>query len=257
MKHPSLPIIGITLDSETPSPIYELEKCTGYSRYPWYALRDNYCKAISNAGGIPILLPHESLFLENYLEIIDGLLIPGGPYDIDPLLFGEVERHESVSINPGRTNFELALLKKALTLDLPVLGICGGHQLINVAFGGTLIQHIPHSLKSALAHKKLHHELAHSISIIPKTHLSDILADILCTSPSIEVNSVHHQAINHLGEGLVLSALTSDGIIEAIESLNHSFVMGVQWHPEFMLCAADLKIFEAFIHAAYKKMSPK
>lgn len=251
MKPSSLPLIGISLDSVDPSTTESPEN--GYSRYPWYALRENYCEAIAKSGGVPILFPHENDFIEDYLNNIDGLLIPGGPSDIDPRLFGDTFQHPTVSLNPRRTCFELELLKKALLKNIPILGICGGHQLINVAFGGSLIQHIPDAVKSALPHKKLHHELAHSISIIPDTHLARILENI----SSLDVNSVHHQSIKVLGQGLRLSAQASDGIIEGIESINHSFVLGIQWHPEFTLCAEDSKIFNAFIQAAQQKASSK
>src|SRR5262249_39392012 len=119
-KRDHLPVIGITLDSEAPG---------GYSSLPWYALRENYCTAVSRAGGLPILLPHEPKRAEAYLERIDGLVVTGGAFDVDPSLFGASSRHPSVITKDQRTRFEMAVTEGALHRDMPVLGICGGQQL--------------------------------------------------------------------------------------------------------------------------------
>ena len=130
----STPVIGITLDSEGPG---------GYSKLPWYALRQNYCDAVVRAGGLPILLPHEPEQAAAYLKKLDGLLITGGAFDVDPSIFGASNRHPTVKTKDRRTAFEIAITKAAIEQDMPVLGICGGQQLLNVILGGTLIQHIP------------------------------------------------------------------------------------------------------------------
>src|SRR5271166_258588 len=122
------PVIGLTLDSEKPG---------GYSKLPWYALRENYCAAVTRAGGLPFLLPHEPDHVAEYLARIDGLIVTGGAFDVDPALFGAGTRHQSVTTKDRRTAFELALTRAALAADRPVLGICGGQQLLNVALGGT------------------------------------------------------------------------------------------------------------------------
>src|ERR1700731_4450896 len=129
----SIPLIGVTLDGEAPG---------GYSKYPWYALRQNYAAAIAASGGLPVALPHEPHLTEAYLDRIDALVVTGGAFDVDPALYGDAGRHETVSLKAGRTSAELALLRGALARDLPVLGICGGQQLLAVALGGSLIQHI-------------------------------------------------------------------------------------------------------------------
>src|SRR5256885_6400986 len=128
------PVIGLTLDSEPPG---------GYAQLPWDALRENYGAAVRRAGGLPVLLPHEVEQAEAYLRMIDGLVVTGGPFDVDPAIFGAEPRHASVKTKDRRTQFELALTLRALSADKPVLGICGGQQLLNVAPGGTLVQHIP------------------------------------------------------------------------------------------------------------------
>jgi putative glutamine amidotransferase len=142
---PQRPIIGVTMDAEKPG---------GYSKFPWYALRENYGSAVVKAGGLPVFLPHEAALADTYLDEIDGLIVTGGAFDVDPALYGGGPRHESVTLKEGRTTFELAVTQGAVRRDMPVLGICGGQQLLNVALGGTLIQHIPDSVRNALAHEQ-------------------------------------------------------------------------------------------------------
>ena len=139
------PVIGITLDSEAPG---------GYSNLPWYALRENYADAVTAAGGLPLPLPHEPDQAGDYLELIDGLVITGGAFDVDPTLFGAGERHPTVITKDRRTAFELAVTRGAIERDMPVLGICGGQQLLHVVLGGQLIQHIPDEVTGALAHEQ-------------------------------------------------------------------------------------------------------
>src|SRR5690348_12417248 len=116
----SQPVIGVTLDAEEPG---------GYSKLPWYALRQNYCEAVIRAGGLPILLPHEPEQAGAYLDRIDGLVVTGGAFDVDPALFGAATRHATVKLKAKRTAFEIEVTKGALTRNMPVLGICGGQQL--------------------------------------------------------------------------------------------------------------------------------
>ena len=232
------PVIGITLDSEEPG---------GYSNLPWYALRENYADAVTAAGGLPLPLPHEPDRAEDYLNLIDGLVITGGAFDVDPSLFGAGDRHPTVITKDRRTAFELAVTRGALERDMPVLGICGGQQLLHVVLGGQLIQHIPDEIADALAHEQPNPrtEPGHSVAVKPGTLLHRITG-----LDTLEVNSAHHQAAKDEPEGLVVNAVATDGVIEGIESPAHSFCLGVQWHPEYAVSAGDRPIFDAFIAAA-------
>lgn len=233
------PVIGLTLDHELPG---------GYSKtHPWYALRENYCEAVAEAGGLSILLPHEPERAGDYLALLDGLIVTGGAFDVDPALFGAVTRHETVSLKARRTAFELAICQAALAKNMPVLGICGGQQLLNVALGGTLIQHIPDEIKNALAHEQPNPrtESGHTVAIAPDTLLRRVTQ-----MAEMPVNSAHHQAVKDAAPGLVVDAVAPDGVIEGIEDPKRRFVLGVQWHPEYRLTEGDRRIFAAFIAAA-------
>ena len=231
------PVIGVTLDSEEPG---------GYSKLPWYALRQNYAEAVVRAGGLPMLLPHVPEQAGAYLDTLDGLIITGGAFDVDPAIFGATARHATVKTKDKRTAFELAITKGALERDKPVLGICGGQQLLNVILGGTLIQHIPDEVAEALAHEQPNPrtEPGHSVKVVRNTLLHRI-----CGTEELQVNSAHHQAAKDIGAGVVIDALAEDGVIEGIEHPKYRFCLGVQWHPEYSISAGDTKIFDAFIKA--------
>ena len=236
------PLIGVTLDAEQPG-----EPALGrYSRYPWYALRANYMDAIAAAGGLPVALPHHPDLAAAYLDRIDALVITGGAFDVDPSLYGDGERHASVTLKQGRTAAELALVDGALERDLPVLGICGGQQLLAVALGGTLIQHIPDAIPGALAHEQPNprHEPGHAVAVRPGTLLHRIVG-----RTQMQVNTAHHQAVRDPGPFAVIDATTEDGVIEGIEDDRFRFCLGVQWHPEFLIDPGDRAIFDALIGA--------
>ncbi len=232
------PVIGITLDSEKPG---------GYSNLPWYALRENYVDAVTAAGGLPLPLPHEPDQAEDYLNLIDGLVVTGGAFDVDPALFGAGERHPTVITKDRRTAFELAVTRSAIEQDLPVLGICGGQQLLHVVLGGQLIQHIPDEVPEALAHEQPNprDEPGHSVTIKSGTLLHRIVG-----CDRLDVNSAHHQAAKGEPEGARINAVAPDGVIEGIEATDRKFCLGVQWHPEYGVSAGDAAIFKAFIEAA-------
>ena len=232
------PIIGITLDSEPAG---------GWSKMPWYALRQNYCDAIARAGGLPVPLPHEPELAAEYLARIDGLLITGGAFDVDPSLFGAATRHATVKTKDRRTAFEFAITRGAIDADKPVLGICGGQQLMNVVLGGTLIQHIPDEIKDPLPHEQPNPrtEAGHPVKIVAGTLLHKVVKEL-----ELPVNSAHHQAVKAVGQGIVVNALAPDGVIEGIEDPRRRFVIGVEWHPEYSISPGDDRIFDAFIRAA-------
>ena len=229
------PIIGITCKTEI-------------------AIED-YKNAIVEFGGEPRLFVSLDPIPEGLPEI-DGLLLPGGG-DLDPRHYDEPRYHvNGISkirgVSQSRDALELHLCEKALQADIPVFGICRGIQVMSVATGGSLYQDIHTQLKNCLLHKDEEsiYDAQHSIKIQPMSRLSQ-LAD----SYVPEVNSAHHQSVKVIGAGFVVTAQSDDGIIEAIESPSHRFVIGVQYHPERMLQDPELqkhgqKLFEAFIHAA-------
>ena len=232
------PIIGITVDAEKPG---------GYSKFPWYALRENYAGVVVKAGGLPMFLPHEPRLAEAFLDRIDGLIVTGGAFDVDPALYGANSVHETVTLKEARTQFEMAITKGAMARALPLLGICGGQQLLNVALGGTLIQHIPDSVKNPLAHEQPNprNEPGHSVAIAAGTKLREIVG-----VAEMRVNSAHHQAAAAVVAPAVINAVAPDGVIEGVENPALEFCIGVQWHPEFEVDPHDIRIFEAFVAAA-------
>lgn len=235
MKH--RPVIGLTLDAERPG---------GFSKYPWYAIRQNYTDAIAAAGGLPFALPHDASLAEDYLERLDALVVTGGAFDVDPALYGAGDRHASVTLKETRTKAELALTRGALRRGKPVLGICGGEQLLAVAVGGTLIQHIPDAIANALKHEQPNprHEPGHTVTISEGTLLHRIVG-----AAQMRVNSAHHQAVREPGPHAVVNATAPDGVIEGIEDRRYRFCLGVQWHPEFHIDPGDRRIFDALIAA--------
>jgi putative glutamine amidotransferase len=144
-----------------------------------------------------------------------------------------------------RTEFEMAIFRKFYDLDKPILGICNGEQVINVALGGTLIQHIPDEVENAITHKQStpKHLPSHECEVLDISKLYKIVGQ-----PTIEVNSTHHQSVKDLGKNLVISAIAEDGVIEAIECTSKRFCLGVQWHPEYTTTESDKKLIEFFVN---------
>ena len=238
VKRKKRPVIGLTLDAEPPG---------GYSKMPWYAIRENYCAAVTRAGGLPLLLPHEPELAGEYLARLDGLIVTGGAFDVDPALFGASSKHPTVTTKDRRTAFELAVARGAHAADLPLLGICGGEQLLNVALGGTLIQHIPDEVPNALAHEQPNPrtEAGHVVRVVAGTLLHRITGLL-----ELAVNSAHHQAVKQVAPGVVVNATAPDGVIEGIEDPRKRFCLGVEWHPEYAINPGDDRIFAALVQAA-------
>lgn len=233
------PIIGITLDNEEPG---------YYSKFPWYAIRKNYLHSIEEVGGIPFPLFHSLNNIDNIMNLIDGVIITGGDFDISPSIYGQLNKN-SRNEKESRTFFEIELCNKSLQKNIPILGICGGEQLINIVFGGTLIQDIQSLNYETIEHEQTNprNQTSHKVIIEPETLLYKIVKET-----TIEVNSAHHQAINKLGIGLKASSKAKDGVIESIESINHKWCIGLQWHPEFLITKQDKLIFIDFINQANK-----
>ena len=228
------PLIGITLDSEEPGQ---------YSKFPWYSIRQNYLDSIYEYGGIPFPLFHNSKLINDISNKLDGLIITGGNFDIDPELYGKKILGSRV-IKDIRTSFEINIFKNFLDQKKPILGICGGEQLINVACGGTLIQDIDSEISTSINHEQTNprNKTSHLIKITKDTKLYNIIK-----KNEISVNSAHHQSVNILGHKLINTALAEDNIIEAIEHKEHPWCIGVQWHPEFLITESDRLLFKSFI----------
>ncbi len=247
MKHypqPRRPSIALTPD---------LTPATVESPFPKYELKAAYADVVLRAGGLPLVLPYtdEKNLIEQYLDRVSGVVITGGAFDVPPDAYGEPERAGLRRLNPLRTAFEMAVLRLALQRRLPVLGICGGMQLLNVVYGGTLIQDILTELVSAKSHEQQHDrsQPQHPVEVKENT----LLADSVGGKGQLMVNSTHHQAIHRVGDGLVVSAMAPDGVIEAVElQAKDHFVVGVQWHPELMVDTVppNLGIYRALIHRA-------
>ncbi|HTC59728.1 MAG TPA: gamma-glutamyl-gamma-aminobutyrate hydrolase family protein [Solirubrobacteraceae bacterium] len=213
--------------------------CTALERARWgmwdqeaVLLSRSYVEAVQRGGALVLMLPPDRLLLERpqeILDLLDGLVIAGGA-DIDPASYGAEPHPETLDTVPERDRFEIALVRAAIECDLPVLGICRGMQLINVAYGGTLMQHLPERFG--------HHEHLR----VPGTfdgadHDVDLLAGTLAARAAGETHhatkSHHHQGVDRLGEGLQISGCSAmDDLPEAIERPDRRFVLGVQWHPE-------------------------
>ena len=214
-----------------------------------------YIRAVQAAGGIPLLLtPHFTPEVQAALwQRLDGLVLTGGG-DIEPARFGEA-RHPAVDdVSPARDELEIGLTQRAVADEVPLFAICRGVQVLNVALGGTLVQDVPSEWPDALAHsqKAPRHEPSHAVKVMGEgTRLGRVLGAL-----EIEVNSMHHQAIKRLGEGLRDVAWAPDGVIEGVEMPGEErFVLGVQWHPEELVGhdQAARNLFAAIVDAARRR----
>lgn len=210
-------------------------------------------RAITQFGGVPIVLPNlEMDGIEEIASTIDGLLLTGGG-DIDPTLFGEEPLPGLGNIVPERDRFEVAIIQKMLKLNKPILGICRGAQIMSIAMGGDMYQDIYSQRDGSLLQHDQQAPNWHGSHFVEVTEGS-LLRKIVGVD-KFKVNSYHHQALRNMPEGFIVSGVASDGVIESFESTNHTFVMGVQWHPESLISKNDvnsLAIFEAFINECKK-----
>jgi putative glutamine amidotransferase len=243
-KFQSKPVIGVTLDSE---------EAGGYSDSPWYALRQNYMSSLAELGAVPLALPHHGELADEYLSLCDAVVVTGGAFDVPPSLFNEQQSSGHIRLKPARTEFETAIVQGAMRRNMPLLGICGGQQLLAVLTGGTLYQHIPDALPGALEHNTTVNtentggkkRARHEIEIIAGTLLSRCVDSL-----RYEVNSSHHQAVKTVGDGCRINAVAPDGVIEGIECDGYHFCLGVQWHPEYFQHKQDQRLLAAFVSAA-------
>ncbi|KAM3102538.1 gamma-glutamyl-gamma-aminobutyrate hydrolase family protein [Phormidesmis sp. 146-12] len=225
------PIIGITTHSRNEAG----ELC----------LPGTYVDAVQLAGGSPILLPPNQP--DQILNILDGLIFTGGG-DINPALYGG-EAHPTIyAVDPDRDEFELALAKVALTTQIPILGICRGMQVLNVATGGDLVPHVPDVYGDAIAHRLDHprRPTQHEVQVFPNSRLAQILG-----AETVSIVTWHHQAVRTFSADWRLAAQASDGLVEALEHQYHPWAIGLQWHPEMSAQdPAHLKLFQALVKAA-------
>ena len=215
---------------------------------------EDYRQSVLHTGGDVRLVDH-SMSVSEALDDTGGLLLTGGD-DVAPSLYGELP-HESVhTIEPDRDEFEIALVQEARHRHLPILAICRGVQVLNVACGGSLVQDIPSQVPGALEHKpggstREAFALAHEVWVEKESLLGALMRDRLSGSDACEVNSRHHQAVKQPAAGFVVSATAPDGVIEAIEDPSTYFCLGVQWHPENFWRTGEFRpLFERFIEAA-------
>jgi putative glutamine amidotransferase len=226
------PIVGITT-YVTPASfgVWELESAL----VPY-----DYVRAVERAGGRALLVPPSDEGVEETLDALDGLLLSGGS-DLDPGLYGQEAHPETTGVVPERDSAELTLLRAALDRDLPVLAVCRGSQVLNVALGGDLVQHLP-DLVGHDAHKHTPGTFStHEVAIDPGTALAGLLGD------RTAVKSHHHQGFGRLGRGLRPAARDVDGTLEALEDPDRRFALGVLWHPE---AGEDARLFEGLVSAA-------
>jgi gamma-glutamyl-gamma-aminobutyrate hydrolase PuuD len=199
-----------------------------------------YVQAVARAGGRPLLVPPSQDAVDETLDALDGLIFSGGS-DLDPDLYGQEPHPETFGIRQERDRAELALLSAALERDMPVLAICRGSQVLNIARGGDLVQHLPEVVGDE-KHKHTPGTFAdHDVTLEPGTRLESLLGD------RAPVKSHHHQGFGRLGEGLEVAALAEDGTIEAVEAPDRRFALGVLWHPE---AGEDMKLFEELVKEA-------
>jgi putative glutamine amidotransferase len=240
MMQKKSPVVGITADFAGADTLKE----------PTLFLAERYYRTVEQSGATPMVLPSlaSTAAIRRVLTILDGLLISGGGFDIHPSYFSEKPIHQLGVVKTERTEFELAIADAALKVDMPILGICGGEQALNVVLGGSLYQDIAAQIPSAGEHQQSKRKRAggHRVQIADGTRLRAIVG-----MRELEVNTTHHQAVRRLGKGLIVNAIADDGVIEGIESKRHSFVLGVQWHPEVLAPRRPVhrRIIDAFIAA--------
>lgn len=215
----------------------------------------NYQASVEKAGGEVHALYPDSL-APDVLDHLDGLLLTGGG-DVDASEFNDVNHPSVHHVNRPRDQMELSLTREALRRELPVFGICRGMQVMNIALGGNLIQHIPDEIRDFLIHDDRgtsRQNLVHEVTVLEGTLLHQILG-----TDRTGVNSFHHQAVKDLGKGLIPTAWAPDGVVEGIELTDTSYFLGVQWHPEeFAHHGATFhSLFEAFVEAAVRALTKK
>jgi putative glutamine amidotransferase len=203
-----------------------------------------YIEAVRRAGGAPWLLPAGETDLDAFLEVIDALILPGGG-DVAPALYGGADHPEIYGVDAGRDESEIRLVRHAVESDLPLLCICRGAQVLNVALGGTLIEHLPDVVGESTPHRgRPRGHVPHPVDLVAGTRLEKLLG-----RPPAAPSSSHHQAIRKVAPGLAVTAHAPDGTIEAVEMASHRFLIAVQWHPEVSAARDPIeqRLFDALV----------
>lgn len=247
------PLIGITSNFSSDDMTY-VKQGLGAIGQKWSLVANDYSDAIIRSGGIPIMIPisEDEAYIKDIVETIDGLLLSGGA-DLDPFLSGQRADAKTGRVSPERDNQELQLLDYFYkSTNKPILGICRGLQLINVYFKGKLILDLPTAgyLSHAIANNERYNPI-HDITISEDSLLREIIGN-----EKTYINSLHHQAVGEIGQGLRVVAISQDNVIEAVESENakERFILGTQWHPEMTSIndESHQRIFDYFINSAQK-----
>ena len=213
-----------------------------------------YVDAVRRAGGVVVLIPPDGEPAEEIFTFIDGMILAGGG-DIDPALYGGHPHETIYSVDAERDKSEMALARRLAVSAMPTLGICRGHQVINVALGGTLHEHLPDVVGDKILHRLPPREATtHPIVVVPDSRIAAVLGE-----NSFDAPSWHHQAIRKVAPGLVAVAQAPDGTIEACEMPAHPWLFSVQWHPELTAHASPTqqRLFDALVEACRKKRSTK
>lgn len=231
------PLIGITSD---------IEYRDGNPGRDWYFLDARNIPALAEAGAVPVMLPHQADLIDAYLERLDGVIISGGGYQFPaPTLLGDVAKEPPEKV--ARIRFELALVAAAEARRMPILGVCGGFQLMNVASGGEIVPALAEVDPAWAMHRAgaRFDQIGHVVDVDPGSRLGEIVG-----VAAMPVNSRHGQGVTNVAPGLRVGARAPDGIVEAIERTDLPFWLAVQWHPEFHISPGDAKLLEAFVAAA-------
>ena len=232
-------LIGVTCD-------FEVIQDRRGADAPRYVCPDGYVRALNAAGATVVLLPHQAPgAAQQLLEPLAGLVISGGDFDVPPGYYGQTPRPRLGKLLEARSGFERALLEQAVRRRMPVLGVCGGMQLLNVVCGGTLFQDLSERPNTAVHEQPAQKHLAHhTVQLTSGSLLASIYG-----AESVQANSTHHQIVDRVGSGLRATGHTADGVVEAIEHTELPFCVGVQWHPE-LLGDAAWRLYDAFVVAA-------
>jgi putative glutamine amidotransferase len=245
---PRRPIIGVTVDHNT------VERSAHGAEHTQYLLPFQYTIAVEKAGGIPLMIPYRNdpSCIPELLKLFDGFVFSGGN-DYNPAAWGEPRHPKAVPTDPDRESFERALLKAIEDTRKPILGICGGYQLMNITRGGSLHQFIPDQTTD-IEHRRASVEewsRRHPVRLEPGSKIASIVG-----TTDLPSNTSHKQAIHQLGRDLVVTGRAPDGVIEAIEDPTRPFYVGVQWHPERQHDEpAQLKLFQALIQQSLKDLA--